>query len=215
MNKFKLKLAGGTAALVAVIGGGAALAADKLTPKAESDAIVADAAKELGVSSAKLEAALKQALVNRVDDAVAAGDLTAAQATALKAQIAAGQAPLIGLGHGGRHGGGGRGGFKLDAAATYLGLTEAALRTRLESGDTLAKIATAEGKTRAGLVTALVAAAKTHLDEEVAAGEITEAQKAARLSDLQTRIEGLVDGKFGFGHGGRHGGRPETDEADA
>ena len=58
----KLKIAGGTAALAAVLGGGAAVAATQLSPTEESDAIVADAAKQLGVSADKLDAALKQAL---------------------------------------------------------------------------------------------------------------------------------------------------------
>ena len=47
----KLKIAGGTAALAAVLGGGAAVAATQLSPSEESDAIVADAAKQLGVSA--------------------------------------------------------------------------------------------------------------------------------------------------------------------
>ena len=70
MKALKLKLVGGTAALVAVLGGGGAFAATQLSPSEESDAIVADAAKQLGVSAAKLDAALKQALENRVDAAL-------------------------------------------------------------------------------------------------------------------------------------------------
>ena len=73
MKALKLKIAGGTAALAAVIGGGAAVAATQLSPTEESDAIVQDAAKQLGVSADKLDAALKQALENRVDAAVKAG----------------------------------------------------------------------------------------------------------------------------------------------
>lgn len=215
MNKYKLKLAGSTAALVAAVGGGAALAADQLSPKEESNTIVADAAKELGVTSAKLEAALKQALENRVDAAVADGRLTEAEATALKARIAAGEVPLLGLGHGGRHHAGpGHHGLELDAASTYLGLTEAEIRTRLESGDTLAEIAAAEGKTSAGLVSALVAAAGTELDQKVAEGRISEAQKATILADLESRIQSIVNGETGFRFRGHHG-PPDTDGADA
>ena len=72
-KNLRLKVAGGTVALAAVLGGGAAIAADKLSGTEESDAIVADVAKQLGVPSAKVEAALEQALRNRVDAAVAAG----------------------------------------------------------------------------------------------------------------------------------------------
>src|SRR6476619_3125313 len=129
MKALKLKIAGGTAA-----------AANQLSPTEESDAIVQDAAKQLGVSADKLDAALKQALENRVDAAVKAGTLTAAQATELKQRIAAGELPLIGIGPG-RGGHGGRHGFvDFAAAAKYLGVTEAKLHASLEDGDTLAQI---------------------------------------------------------------------------
>jgi hypothetical protein len=98
MKSNRMKVAGATAAVAALVGGGAAIAADRLTPKQESDAVVADAAKQLGVDPAKLNAALKQALENRVDAAVAAGRITKAQGDEMKARIAAGDMPLIGVG---------------------------------------------------------------------------------------------------------------------
>ncbi len=61
-----------------------------------------DAAKQLGVSADKLDAALKKALENRVDAAVKAGTLTAAQGAELKQRIEAGELPLIGVGPGRR-----------------------------------------------------------------------------------------------------------------
>ena len=51
----KRKAAAGAAAVLALAGGGAAVAATQLTPKAESDAVVNDAAKQLGVSSSDLK----------------------------------------------------------------------------------------------------------------------------------------------------------------
>ena len=212
MKALKLKIAGGTAALAAVIGGGAAVAANQLSPAEESDAIVQDAAKQLGVSPAKLDAALKQALVNRVDAALAAGTLTTAQATELKQRIAAGEVPLIGV-HAGPDGHRGHHGFvDFAAAATYLSLTEAELRTSLENGDTLAEIAKANGKTAAGLEDALVAAAKADLDAKVAAGRLTPAQRASILADLPARVEDIVNGDFAFGfHGGHDGPGPDLD----
>src|SRR5215208_4267500 len=101
MKRTKSKIAGVTAAAAALIGGGAAIAADRLTPEQESDAVVADAAKQLGIDASKLNAALKQALENRVDAAVAAGRITEAQGDEMKARIAAGDVPLIGIGPGG------------------------------------------------------------------------------------------------------------------
>lgn len=217
MERFKLKLAATIAALVAVVGGGAALAADKLTPKQESDAIVADAAKELGVTSAELEAALKEALANRVDAALAAGTITQAAATAMKERIANGEVPLLGADRGGCGGPSHRGPVDLSAAATFLGLTEGELRTKLEAGDTLAEAAQAEGKTRAGIVAALVAAAQERLAEKVAEGRITAAERTAMLAGLQARVEAAVDGELGFRgpHGSSMGSPPAVSSGDA
>lgn len=47
----------------------------------------------------------------------------------------------------------------LATAATYIGITEAALRTELQAGKSLAEVAVANGKTRDGLIAALSAAA--------------------------------------------------------
>jgi hypothetical protein len=211
MKALKLKIVGGTAALAAVLGGGAALAADQLSPTEESDAIVQDAAKQLGVSADKLDAALKQALENRVDAAVAAGRLTKAQGAELKQRIEAGEMPLIGVGHGPGGHRGHHGFVDFAAAATYLGVTEAKLRASLEDGDSLAEIAKANGKTAAGLADALVAAAKADLDEKVASGRLTSAQRASILADLESRIDDVVNGEFAFGFRGGHGGPPPGD----
>ena len=59
---------------------------------------------------------------------------------------------------------------KLDDAAAYLGLTAAQLRAELESGKTLAQIATAQGKTAAGLIQAMYDAQKKDLNAAVASG---------------------------------------------
>ena len=48
-------------------------------------------------------------------------------------------------------------------AATYIGITEAALRTELASGKSLADVAVANGKTRDGVIAALTAAATTEI----------------------------------------------------
>lgn len=205
---FKLKLAAVAGGLVAVIGGGAAIAADRLSPKQESDAIVADAAKQLGVDATKLDAALKKALSNRVDAAVAAGQLTKAQGDERKARIAAGGVPLLGAGPRGGHHGGGRHLVGLSAAATYLGVTESSLRSSLREGSTLADVARSQGKAVDGLVAALVTAAKAELAEAVADGRLTEAQRAAILGNLPDRIAEMVErapgfrARGGFGHGG-------------
>ena len=79
------------------------------------------------------------------------------------------------------------------AIAAFLGLSQSDLRADLQSGRTLAQIATAQGKTESGLETAIVADAKSHLDAEVAAGTITAAQGASRLADLQSHVDDMVN----------------------
>jgi polyhydroxyalkanoate synthesis regulator phasin len=194
----KPKLIAGAVAGLAVAGGGAALAATQLgsSPKQENQAIVNDAAKQLGVQPSALNAALKKALENRVDAAVAAGRLTKAEGAEIKQRIEAGDVPLFGRpgGPGGfrHHHGGPFGG--LDAAATYLGLTQAQLRTQLESGKSMADVAKAKNKSVDGLVSALVDAAKKKLDSAVAAGQLTQKQADSILSDLKSHVTDFVNG---------------------
>ena len=94
--KKRTKLAASAGAALAVVGAGGAVAADRLTPSDESKAVVDDAAKQLGVDPAKLNAALRKALENRIDEAVKAGRLTEEQGKAMKERIEAGDFPLFG-----------------------------------------------------------------------------------------------------------------------
>src|SRR5215813_1760329 len=103
------KLMFGAAAVVAAAGGGVAVAAsDNNSPAQESQAIINDAAQQLGVSPSKLSDALKKALSDRVDAAVAAGRITRAEGDALKQRLQSGNAPLV---FGGPHRGFGHAGF--------------------------------------------------------------------------------------------------------
>jgi hypothetical protein len=189
----KGKIAAGVIALAALAGGGAAIAATQTTPEEESQAILNDAAAELGVTPEKLADALEQALSNRVDAAVAAGRLTEEQAADLKARIAEGGVPLLGFGPGFGHRHGHGFAMELEAAASFLGLTEAELRAQLEDGKSLADVAEAEGKSVDGLVDALTAAATERLEQAVEDGRLTEAQKEDLLDGLQERITALVN----------------------
>jgi hypothetical protein len=207
--KHARKLTAGAVAVLAVAGGGAAIAATQLTPKQESQAVVSDAAQQLGVSADQLSAALKQALKNRVDAAVSTGRLTQAQGTELKQRIDAGEVPLVGFGGPGfgRHGGPARHGHgdELAVAANYLGVSHPALRTSLAGGKTLAQIAKAQGKSVDGLVSALVKAEQDEWAAAVKAGRMTDAQRDAMLSTLKQRMTDLVNGTGGPG---RHGFGP-------
>jgi hypothetical protein len=85
-------------------------------------------------------------------------------------------------------------GGTLDAAATYLGLTEDQLRTQLESGKSLADIAKAQGKSVDGLKQALTAGLKTKLDAAVKAGRLTQSQANDILAKVSASLDDLING---------------------
>ena len=104
-------------------------------------------------------------------------------------------------------------GDELDAAASYLGTTAASLMTQLQSGKTLAQVATTSGKSTTGLVAALVAAEKTEIAAAVTAGKLTQAQADQITPTLTQRFTDLVNGvhpaggpRRDFGHGPGGGG---------
>jgi hypothetical protein len=125
---------------------------------------------------------------------VEAGTITQAQADAVIAALAE-AGPPEGGGHGGPGGGemGGRGGRGLDSAAEALGITADELRTALEGGQTIAEVAAAKGVDVQTVIDAMLADLKTHLDEEVAAGEHTQEEADQKLADATERITDSVN----------------------
>ena len=202
MTRHKLAAAGAAALIAAAAGTGVAYATGTIgsqTPQQRQEAILQDLAGKLGVSVDKLKTAIKAVASDQIDQALAAGKLTQAQADQLKQQLQSSTLLPFGIGPGRGPGFGHRGGFGrgmgLDAAATYLGLSQADLFTQLRSGKTLAQIAQAtQGKTVDGLKQAMVGAAKTQLDQAVKDGRITSAQESTILSNLQSRIDAMVNG---------------------
>ena len=91
--------------------------------------------------------------------------------------------------HGGRNGDLPSGALVI---ASYLGLTGDELRAQIVSGQTLAAIAVARGKSVAGLEDAIVAETAARLGAAVAAGTLTAVEQAARLADLRARVDELV-----------------------
>ncbi|RBY85847.1 hypothetical protein [Blastococcus sp. TF02A-26] len=151
---------------------------------------------------------IRDALSGLVDD----GSITAEQADEVATTLSD-----AGLGgHGGPGGFGGR--LALDTAAEALGMTEDELRTALEADDTsLADVAEAQGVPVDDLVAALVQAARDHVAEEVAEGDLTQEEADQRLADLEQRVTERVNstdlpGPRG-GHGG-HGGPGGEDDGD-
>lgn len=203
----KLVLAAGVAAVALLGVGGAAgaiAASGLLAPEAQSEAVIDDAAQQLGVEPQALSDALKQALKSQVDEAVKAGRLTEEQGDELKERIDSDEYPLL-FGHEfrgrpGLFGGPGPLGHRvhieaLGAAASYLGMTEDELRQALED-KTLAQIAKDKGKSVSGLVNALVAVQEKRIDQAVADGRITKQQATELEARLSEHVEALVEGEF-------------------
>jgi hypothetical protein len=213
--KRKLAIGGAVVAAAGLTGGAYAASSASSNPR---QAFINDVAKRLNVSPTALNDALKGAYQDQLSQAVKSGKLTQAQANTIKQRIAKRQLAPIGFAHRGffGRGPGGRGfggrGFGagirargLDAAAKYLGLTDAQLLTQLRSGKSLAQIATAQNKPVSGLTSTLKAGIKTRLDKAVAAKNLTSAQEQKILSRLDRRLHTLVNRK-GLGHGMMHGG---------
>jgi hypothetical protein len=200
----------GAIVLAVTLGAGAAVAATSAAfdPKEEQEAFEAAVAEKLGVTTQELQDAYKEASLERLDAAVAAGRITEEEADAIREGIESGTflgpkgfgfGPHIHI----------EGGPALDGAADYLGLSEAELHERLRNGESLAEIAKAEGKSVDGLEQALLAAAKERLDQAVEDGRITAVQRDEMLERLESKIGALVNGlleRHGPGFGHRFGG---------
>jgi hypothetical protein len=197
--------AAGLTLLVAGLGAAGAVGASRiLAPGDERKAVIDDAAAQLGIEPSELSDALKEALKNRIDEAVDEGRLTEEKADELKERIDASEYPFLGgplrLGfHGHRrhwHAGFARSGLALlEGSASYLGMSEGELREELRD-KTLAEIAREQGKTAAGLVRQLVAVQTKRIDEAVDGGRITEEHATELKEGLDERMRALVEGEL-------------------
>src|SRR6185312_1475703 len=88
----------------------------------------------------------------------------------------------------------------LESAATYLGMTQAQLRTALGNGKTLAEIAKDKNKSVDGLVQAMTDTATKKIDAAASAGKITKDQAADMKAHLNDAITDLVNGEHHFEH---------------
>jgi Spy/CpxP family protein refolding chaperone len=201
--KRKLAIGGAVVAAAGVAGGAYAASSSSTNPRR---AFIDDVAKRLNVSPTALDNALKGAYQDQLNQAVKSGKLTQAQANRIKQRIAQRRPAPIGFAHRGFFGH--RAGIRargLEAAAKYLGLTDAQLLTQLRSGKSLAEIATAQHKSVSGLTSTLKADVKARLDKAVAAKMLTSTQEQKLLSRLDQRLNALVNRK-GLGHGMMHRG---------
>ena len=212
-----------TAALGLAVGAGGAIAASG-SSSTSGNGFLARVAGHLGISTQKLQDATKAAAIDQVDADLKAGRITKAQADEMKARINAGGVPFFGRGphRFGDFGHHGPGGDHLSGAAGYLGLTAPQLLQKLAGGKTLADVAKAQNKSVDGLKQAMIASAQKSLDQAVKDGRLTKAQADQELTELKTRIDGIVNGTFrgpgrheGFRFRGGPGPGPGSGPGDA
>ena len=159
---------------------------------------LADVAKAKCVDITKETDALVAEFKAHLDEEVASGEHTQAEADAKLAEFKTRVTDMVNKvrparGPEGRgHGGPGKGGPKLEAAAKVLGLSAEELKTELAT-KSLADIAKAKGVDITKVTDALVAEFKAHLDEEVASGEHTQAEADAKLAEFTTRVTDMVN----------------------
>lgn len=158
----------------------------------------------LGIDRSRLDAAVKTARDQTVDQAVADGRLSQERADRIKAQPG-----IQGFGFGfGPFGRGAKpfvprmgGQAVMDAIAGALGMSSQDLMTQLRSGKTLAELA--QGKEQQ-VKDAVVATVKAKLDPLVQSGKITQAQEDQMLDKIRNsdlnRI-GIFGKPFGRGFG--------------
>ena len=155
--------------------------------------------------------AIKQAELQTVDQMLADGQITKAQADALKAKINAGQ----GLGPVGGFGLKRPGLFgdrtlmrdlasaELNAVASALHMSTSDLQSALRSGKRLSDLEAQQKVSDSAVKSAVKNAAKGVLDKAVKAGTITQAQEDQMLTKIGS-------GKFGLGKGMPHRPGPKA-----
>jgi polyhydroxyalkanoate synthesis regulator phasin len=195
------------AGLAAVLGGGAALAASG--PSDSPSDFIGDVAQRLGISKDKLENAIDDATIARIDDAVADGKLTKEQGEELKKRVRSGDGPVILPGFGGPdfrgpelgigppgigpHEKGFFGGFDLmEKAADYLGMDPSDLRKALSDGKSLADVAKDKGKSVDGLEQSLRDAIRADADKTADDGKLTKEQADRIVEKLSATVDDLV-----------------------
>jgi hypothetical protein len=148
------------------------------------DAPLSDSDRE-----AKATERLRTELQNLVDD----GTITATQADAVAADLAA-SLPDRGPGRPGGPGWGHRHpGFDGEVLADLLGIDVETLRSDLRDGETVAEIAADQGVDVQTVIDSLVAEAKSHLDLSVANGRLTQEEADAKLVEVTQRITDFVN----------------------
>ena len=192
----------------------------ELKAQVQSGKTLAQIAIAQGVSVQSVVDVLVADMKAHIAQEVASGEITQTQANTMLAKLTAKATERVnnlppargeGMRGEGMRGGPKDSGKNIAAVAAVLKLTEAELKTQVHSGKTLAQIATAQSVSVQSVVDVLVTDMKAHIAQEVASGEITQAQANTMLADVSTKVTEMVntvrpargEGMRGSGHGPR------------
>ena len=190
------------------------------TPAGKRPALIEDflskLAANLGISEDELKQAIRTTGSQLLDQAVADGKVTEEEAAKIRDRIESGDFPIFpfgghgpGHGHGPHHGPGpgfGLGlmnGDLIKQTADFLGVDRQTVIEGLQSDQSLAQIAEANGKSGDELSGYLYDQLKSKLDEAVANNRITQDREDSMLSNAKDRIDeainrvGPFDGPWG------------------
>lgn len=186
------------------------LSAEEIRDAMAEGSTLAEVAEAQGVGEDALTTALVEAATERIDQAVADGDLDAEEAEERKAGLEERIGEMINrepgenFGERGRRGHRGAGVLRggLDAVEETLGLTAEEIQAGLAEGKTLADLAADQGISVDDLADALVAQATERLDAAVADGTIDEDRAASAAEQLEERIDQMIEAEpFSLGRG--------------
>lgn len=204
MTRKRIMMLAGAAAIVALLGVGGVATVFAASPPATSNGtsqptraqqFLNRLASNLGITPNKLQQGLKQTADQSIDNAVANGKITQAQADKAKAKVDAGN----GLGAFTRFFGARVRTRTVVTLATWqdvasvLNTTPQDLKSQIQSGTTLKEIITNQNKTVDDVVNAVVAKEKTQLDTAVSNGKLTSQRETTILANLKTRLTNLIN----------------------
>ncbi|MGM0883512.1 MAG: SHOCT domain-containing protein [Bacillota bacterium] len=193
------------------------LTADELKAEIEEGKTIAAIATEKGVVVQTIIDAQVSDIKEKLNEQLAAGDITQEQYDARLAVAVEhatkhvnGELPMRGAG-------GGKGwGGNIDSIAGALGLTAEELKAEIEEGKTIAAIATEKGVDVQTVIDAWVSEIKEKLNEQLAAGDITQEQYDAKLAAAVEHATKHVNGELPMrGKGGSGGKGPRGERGGA
>lgn len=134
---------------------------------------------------------LKTSALASMVAAIAAGALVMASPVAAQTTVPnVSQVALL------QHGRGGRGAPQMAEVAKALGMTEAELKTELQTGKSVAEIATAKNVSLDTIVSAVITAQTDLLKQAVTDGKLTQAQADTMLANLKLTLPSRLQTKF-------------------